>query len=40
MLLRWSALDAPNSHINKKNAIMAVIMSARAIFQAPPWAPP
>jgi len=39
MLLRWSSLEAPSSHMSRKNAIMAVIMSARAIFQAPPWAP-
>ena len=28
-----------SSHISRKNAIIAVIMSASAIFQAPPCAP-
>jgi hypothetical protein len=40
MLLRESVLVAPSSHISRKNAIIAVIMSASAIFHAPPCAPP
>ena len=27
------------SHITRKNAIIAVMKSAKAIFQAPPWCP-
>jgi hypothetical protein len=34
--LRCASEVAPNSHISRKNAIIAVIMSASAIFHAPP----
>src|SRR5450755_1745945 len=38
MPLRSPSAVEPSSHINRKNAIIAVTKSAYAIFQAPPWA--
>ena len=38
--LRSPSAVEPMSHINRKNAIIAVTKSAYAIFQAPPWWPP
>ena len=37
---RCFGLEMDSSHITRKNAIMAVMKSAYAIFQPPPWWPP
>ncbi|GAA5241410.1 hypothetical protein BMMON2_42320 [Burkholderia mallei] len=45
-VLKYSAIPfnctgvtADSSHINRKNAIIAVMKSAYASFHAPPWCP-
>jgi hypothetical protein len=40
MAIFCSGVAVDSSHNTRKNAIIAVAKSAKAIFQAPPWCPP